>query len=974
MDFQNITIFVVSIVTTGLMGVVTYIGWLRRHSRGGNYFFWMALAATVWVFAYALEAISPGLSAKVFWAKMQYFGIASISTLWFLFAAVYSQKNQWLNRNIFALLWVVPVITFSLVMTNEFHNLIWTSIELNTTQSVVIFTRGLWSWVFTGYSYLGLLGGTLLIVLTAQRSWTMYRNQSGALVLGALLPWIGNAIYIAGLVPVPGLDITPFTFVLTGLVLTWGLYGFHLFDVMPVARDVLLENMNDGMLVLDQRNRVIDANAAAIRMLKRPAAPMIGEPVEKIMASLPLMANFITEKPDGEIELQLSSEPAEYINLRVSPLLDIRRQVIGRLVELRDITDRKMAEFELHENEARFRSVLENAATGIIVVNSHGDIEFANSVAVDIFGYAPNELMGKPVEMLLPETFRTHHVQLRGEYIRQPAVRKMGPEREVVGRRKDGEEVFLEIGLSYLETKKDLLVTAFILDITDRKLNEQALRESEARNRSLIASLAEAIVVQDTSGAIISFNTAAERILGLTTTLTLSRSRIDDLWKPIHGDGTPFLPELHPALATLRTGQRCSNVIMGIRRPNHKITWVSVNSEPLILPGETDLFGVVPSYFDITERKEIEEKLAQNERRYRMLADNAADVIWSLDLQGVVVYASPSVEWLLGISPEALIGQSIDKILAEPTGLPFLKELKEYALTLKPVQDENRLLVREVALKHADGSTVWAEVVNSGLFGELGRPLGILGVARDISVKREANQLREDMTHMMVHDLRNPLSSIATTLAALLHGTFGAMQDSQIEAIRLAQSSSTRMMQLINDILDINRLESKKIEMDQRAVHLEAMIDELLKSENSLAEHKKITLERKIPPALPMVLVDAGLIRRVMQNLVGNALKFTPEGGNVQVLARQGAQEDRPVIFVTVKDSGPGIPPEVMEHLFQKFVTGKHQDRGSGLGLTFCKLAIEAHGEQIWVENCPGEGAVLTFTLPVLPGSMSNMD
>jgi signal transduction histidine kinase len=131
-----------------------------------------------------------------------------------------------------------------------------------------------------------------------------------------------------------------------------------------------------------------------------------------------------------------------------------------------------------------------------------------------------------------------------------------------------------------------------------------------------------------------------------------------------------------------------------------------------------------------------------------------------------------------------------------------------------------------------------------------------------------------------------------------------------------------------------------------------------------LAQDKDITLVNHVPPDLPLVRADEGLIGRVLQNLVGNAVKFTPPHGRVTLSAELTTMiSPQPIVLISVHDTGPGIPPEIQSQLFHKFVTGPQKGRGSGLGLAFCKLAVEAHGQQIWVDSLPGQGTVFTFTI-----------
>lgn len=244
-------------------------------------------------------------------------------------------------------------------------------------------------------------------------------------------------------------------------------------------------------------------------------------------------------------------------------------------------------------------------------------------------------------------------------------------------------------------------------------------------------------------------------------------------------------------------------------------------------------------------------------------------------------------------------------------------------------------------------------------------PLGRLLTLRDVTKERAVEQLREDMMHTMVHDLRNPLGTITASLAFLNMEAQDTLKPEQQQAVDIAQRSLQKMLTLVNSILDVNRLESGQMPLQRDKVYLATVVADVLDSQMAQAAASNLRVENDLPPDLPPVWVDAGLIGRVLQNLIGNAIKFTPPGGAIRVSARPAERDGRPVLQVAVSDTGTGIPPEIEARLFQKFVTGGQMGRGSGLGLAFCKLAIEAHGERVWVESAPGHGATFFFTLPV---------
>lgn len=250
---------------------------------------------------------------------------------------------------------------------------------------------------------------------------------------------------------------------------------------------------------------------------------------------------------------------------------------------------------------------------------------------------------------------------------------------------------------------------------------------------------------------------------------------------------------------------------------------------------------------------------------------------------------------------------------------------------------------------------------------EEGEALSRLIVLRDITEERLLEKMREDLIHTMVHDLRSPLASISITLD-LLNMYLGEAKEAKISrALKRAQTSSEHMLSIVNAILDISRLESGRVDLAYSTVTFTSIIDPVLEMHLPLTLEKQLQITRHFSADLPLIEVDAALIERVMQNLVGNAIKFTPAGGTIQIEAQPQAD----CLLVSVIDSGPGIPKTVQNRLFQKFSTGDHPQRGSGLGLAFCKMAVEAHQHRIWLAHSSSAGSTFQFTLPLADSTHS---
>ncbi len=358
--------------------------------------------------------------------------------------------------------------------------------------------------------------------------------------------------------------------------------------------------------------------------------------------------------------------------------------------------------------------------------------------------------------------------------------------------------------------------------------------------------------------------------------------------------------------------------------------------------------------------------IAGERSRLQALIEASRDGIFllSMDLRLLVVNAP--VVTLLGLpgKPEDWLGRKLDRVLLH---------LRHRApqLVKAALAEAKRIRRGDEPAFEAEGEVpprtlAWLDLpVLSGAL-----PLGRLVVLRDVTEERDVQKLRDNLTHTMVHDLRNPLTNIRMALELLNQVGAGSLsaghEQQQREVLHIALNSTQRMLGLVNAILDVNRLESGQMPLVREPVPLHDATTEVFLTQMPQAMEKQLRLENQVPVNLPTPSADAGLIRRVLQNLVGNAIKFTPDGGLVRVTG--GVEPDGEHVLVTVADTGPGLPPEIRANLFQKFVTGRHRERGSGLGLAYCRLAIEAHGGKIWAVTEPGWGAVFSFTLPLAGG------
>ncbi|MBI5565531.1 MAG: GAF domain-containing protein, partial [Chloroflexi bacterium] len=355
------------------------------------------------------------------------------------------------------------------------------------------------------------------------------------------------------------------------------------------------------------------------------------------------------------------------------------------------------------------------------------------------------------------------------------------------------------------------------------------------------------------------------------------------------------------------------------------------------------------------DNAQLYQTIANERSQLQAIIESSRDGIVLLSMaQRLLVINEPALR-LLGMpgAPARWLGRSMR------AALPFQRRLAPQAFEAIR-QEMQRILVGDEPPGEGEYQIGTATVVwyNLPVTTE-NLPAGRLVILRDVTEERSLSNLRDDLTSTMVHDLRNPLTVIQSALDLL-----EVDADSQPQVLPIMRQGLQRMLNLVTSILDVNRLESGQMPLEREPTLLTSFVDEVLAVQKVLADEKSVQLHNDLNGTLPPVTIDTELIGRVLQNLIGNAIKFTPAGGAVHVSAHQDAVDVRRVV-VSVSDTGPGLPADVQARLFQKFVRGAGPGRGSGLGLAFCRLAVEAHGGRIWADSVPGQGTAFNFTLPV---------
>lgn len=309
------------------------------------------LALAWWDITYALFWADAPAPNPFFWLDVTYVGVVTAPITLFVFSLQISRHTNWLKSPLLALAYLQPPLVLAALFTDPWHGLFFAG--KRTEASAFIQDGGPVFWFNVAFSYSLILFATVLLVRFFLRSSGVYRKQAGVILFGLSVTWLNSIVFVTGINPLPGADNTPFSFTVTALAFAYSLFRYRLLDIVPVARDVLIENMSDGVIVLDAQNRLVDINPAARRMLASLKNLAIGETFDKAFSELPYLAEKFRNVNDTHVELPVGEPPHRYYDLRISPLHGAKGNFIGRLAVWRDITPIKKAQVELQEQVIR---------------------------------------------------------------------------------------------------------------------------------------------------------------------------------------------------------------------------------------------------------------------------------------------------------------------------------------------------------------------------------------------------------------------------------------------------------------------------------------------------------------------------------------------------------------------------------------------------------------------------------------------
>ena len=727
----------------------------------------------------------------------------------------------------------------------------------------------------------------------------------------------------------------------------------------------LVNSISDLLLEVDLKGKFTYASPQLYDMFGFTFDEIRGKRIHKFIhpEDLPRVAKTLKEgfetRTNLSVEYRTLHKDGHYIYASVKGAYMDNGRFYG---VVRDISETKLAEQKLKESEEKYRLISENAYDLIGIFNTKLKYEYINEQAFKRdLGYTKNDIIGKSaLKFIHPEDF-----QLTANLFKEGFQTGYG-EAELRFRHKDGHWIWIDAkGRTFIDNKGELKALVLSRNISERKIAEQKLKESEKRYRLITDNSKEAVFIMDMNLKQTFASPASYEMLGYTSEELIGMS----IQKTTTRASIRVLAEIYKEeLAIEKQDDKDLNRSRRIEiqqiHKNGKIIDVEI-SLTFLRDDDNNAIGIIGLSRNISARKIAERKLKESEERYRLISENANDVIWTTDMSMNLTYVSPSTQNASGYSVEEMLNMKLDQYHTPASFKILIDKFKEeLKIERRKDKDLNRIRVFEVEQIHKNGSIFNKEIVVTFLRDESQKAIGIVGVTRDITEKKEAERkLKESekkyrkaykranyYKDLFAHDINNILQTINSSAELMRHYLSDSEKNKDVNAIsKIINKQVMRGAKLITNIHTLSNLEDQDLSVEP------IKINNQLK--NSIEYIKKVYIDRDIDiqihsPNEDFMVQANFLVQQAFDNLLSNAVKYNSnENLEISIDISKIIIEDVKYVKMEFKDNGIGVADERKDLIFKKYEREHKGGKGMGVGLSLVKKIIKNYKGKIWVED-----------------------
>ena len=717
----------------------------------------------------------------------------------------------------------------------------------------------------------------------------------------------------------------------------------------------LIEASVDGLITVDPQGIITDVNDRMCQMTGYSRTELTGTPFADYFTDAQRARDGIKETLDKgvvtEYGLTLISRTRRFLHVsfNASVFKDATSNVRGIFASARDITDRVRLEEQLRESQSYNRGLIEASVDGLITVDPEGFISDVNEQMCRMTGYNREELVGT----LFMQYFTKPELADNG--VKKTFAEGFVTNYELVLKTKLGHKTTVSFNASVFRGSEDKIqgIFASARDISEQSRLQTQLVEQQAYNRSLIEASADALFAIAPDGVITDVNEEATRLTGYSKKHLIGSAFSDYFTQP------------EAAKSGVEKTQEQKRVmgyeLILITRQGRRIS-VSFNAG-MFNDAHGQPLGILAAARDNTEQKKLEQQLREQQFYTRSLIESNIDALMTTDPLGIITDVNQQMEELTGYAKEDLIGTPFKSYFTNPA-----RAEDGIRLVLK----EAKVTDYELTAKNKSGEETVVSYNATTFYDRDGKLQGVFAAARDVTDRKrfeetlqEANRMKSEFLANMSHELRTPLNGIIGFSEFLVDKKAGPVSSKQEEYLNDILNSGNHLLNLINDVLDLAKVEAGKMELITETFSVRSAIEEVSSVVNSIARKKNIKIDIRIDNDMQEVTIDKHKFKQILYNLLSNAVKFTSEEGCVTVTAGSCGNN---CLSLQVKDNGIGMTQEGLHKLFTPFVqldsslSRKHE--GSGLGLALTKKFVELHNGRITAESEWQHGSTFTVVIP----------